>query len=179
MNVHTTLHTLLTTPPQYPNHRILGPKKQLWVATYPVEAREATARVLEALFDIPCQTLPNFLNLTLTPSNQVGALALLPLAAPRHYIPLLTPPIPPHPSQIIHPARYYGIFKDWDGHRTYSKQELEARDGLTLYKGMDEFSAEWLAVLDNELQQIKVRKARLGCVRGIVWVGWGLWHAPV
>lgn len=64
-------------------------------------------------------------------------------------------PKPPHP-QIIHPARYYGIFKDWDGVRTYSRQELEARDGLTLYKGMDEFSAEWLAVLDNELQQIKV-----------------------
>jgi len=59
--------------------------------------------------------------------------------------------------QIIHPARYYGIFKDWDGRRTYTKQELEARDGLTLYKGMDEYSAEWLAVLDNELQQIKVR----------------------
>lgn len=45
----------------------------MWVATYPVEAREVTARVLEAMFDIPCQTLPNFLNLTLTPSNQVGA----------------------------------------------------------------------------------------------------------
>jgi opine dehydrogenase len=54
------------------HHRILGPKKQLWVATYPVEAREATAREVEAMFDIPCQTLPNFLNLTLTPSNQVG-----------------------------------------------------------------------------------------------------------
>jgi hypothetical protein len=52
--------------------RILGPKKQLWVATYPVEARESTAHELEAMLDIPCQTLPNFLNLTLTPSNQVG-----------------------------------------------------------------------------------------------------------
>ncbi len=107
--------------------RILGPKKQLWVATYPVETRETTARELESMFDIPCQTLPNFLNLTLTPSNQ-----------------------------IIHPARYYGIFRDWDGQRTYSKAELEARDGFTLYKGMDEYSAEWLAVLDNELQQIKL-----------------------
>lgn len=29
------------------------------------------AEELRAMFDIPCQTLPNFLNLTLTPSNQV------------------------------------------------------------------------------------------------------------
>lgn len=29
-------------------------------------------------------------------------------------------------------ARYYGIFWDWDGERTYSKQELEERKGLTL-----------------------------------------------
>ncbi|KAM3577292.1 hypothetical protein VYU27_000724 [Nannochloropsis oceanica] len=107
--------------------RILGPKKQLWVATYPVEARETTAGELEGMFDIPCETLPNFLNLTLTPSNQ-----------------------------IIHPARYHGVFRDWDGQRTYTRAELEARGGLTLYKGMDEYSAEWLAVLDNELQQIKL-----------------------
>ncbi|TFJ86461.1 hypothetical protein NSK_002118 [Nannochloropsis salina CCMP1776] len=106
--------------------RILGPKKGLWVATYPVEARDATARDLESMFDIPCHTLPNFLNLTLTPSNQ-----------------------------IIHPARYYAIFRDWDGKRSYSRRELEAREGLTLYKGMDEYSAECLATLDNELQQIK------------------------
>jgi hypothetical protein len=37
--------------------------------------------------------------------------------------------------QIIHPARYYGIFRDWDGKRAYTKKELEARNGLTLYKG--------------------------------------------
>ena len=55
-----------------PTRRILGPKKALWLATYPVEAREETAREVEAIFDIPTLTLPNFLNLTLTPSNQVS-----------------------------------------------------------------------------------------------------------
>lgn len=29
-------------------------------------------------------------------------------------------------------ARYYGIFWDWDGVKTYSKAELAERQGLTL-----------------------------------------------
>jgi len=108
------------------NARIIGPKKKLYVATFPVEARETAAKQMEALFDIPCETLPNFLNLTLTPSNQ-----------------------------ILHPARYYGIFRDWDGNKTYTKKQLAERKGLTLYEDMDEFSAETLAQIDNELQQIR------------------------
>lgn len=58
---------------------------------------------MQSLFDIPCDTVANFLNLTLTPSNQ-----------------------------IIHPARYYAIFRDWDGKRTYTIDELEKRRGMTL-----------------------------------------------
>lgn len=45
-------------------------------------------------------------------------------------------------------------------------QELAKRRGLTLYSDMDEFSAELLAVLDNELQQIKVRP-QLAAVRAL------------
>ncbi|CBN79046.1 possible NAD/NADP octopine/nopaline dehydrogenase [Ectocarpus siliculosus] len=106
---------------------VVGPKKKLYVASYPVEQRNEMALRVEAMFDIPCGTVPNFLNLTLTPSNQ-----------------------------ILHPARYYGIFWDWDGTKTYSKAELEERKGLTLYDNFDEFSAETLAAIDNELQQIKL-----------------------
>jgi hypothetical protein len=106
--------------------RILGPKQNLYVASYPTEKANVIAELLGKLYDIPCQIMPNFLNLTLSPSNQ-----------------------------IIHPGRYYGIFRDWDGKRVYSKEELKARDGLTLYEDMDEFSAEQLAAVDNELQQIK------------------------
>ncbi|CAK4075033.1 unnamed protein product [Aphanomyces euteiches] len=106
--------------------KIIGPKKSLYVAAYPVERKEIAARCMEDLFDIPCATVANFLNLTLTPSNQ-----------------------------IIHPARYYAIFRDWDGKKTYTKKELEARRGLTLYADFDEFSAEQLSMLDNELQQVK------------------------
>lgn len=49
----------------------MGPKKQLYVASYPVEQRDEMALRVEAMFDIPCGTVPNFLNLTLTPSNQI------------------------------------------------------------------------------------------------------------
>jgi len=107
--------------------RIIGPKDRLFVTSYPTDQKDQLAQKMETLFDIPCSTVPNFLNLTLTPSNQ-----------------------------IIHPARYYGIFRDWDGKRTYTKEELAARNGLTLYETIDEFSAECLRALDNELQQIKL-----------------------
>jgi len=106
--------------------RILGPKQDLYVAAYPTNRAPDVADWLARLYDIPCSTIPNFLNLTLTPSNQ-----------------------------IIHPARYYAIFKDWDGKRAYTMEELKARNGLTLYEDFDELSAEELACLDNELQQIK------------------------
>ena len=107
--------------------RIIGPKQNLYVACYPVSLRDEAASLMESLFEIPCKTVANFLNLTLTPSNQ-----------------------------IIHPARYYGIFHDWDGKRTYTKEELKKRNGLTLYADLDSNSAEQLAMLDNELQQIKM-----------------------
>jgi len=106
--------------------RIIGPKRCLYVATYPVEDKCNMALKIESMFDIPCETLPNFLCLTLTPSNQ-----------------------------IIHPARYYGIFRDWDGEKSYSVEEVERRNGMTLYDNFDEYSAEVLTAIDNELQQIK------------------------
>lgn len=84
---------------------MIGPKKKLFVASYPAEKRDHAARLLESLFDIPCNPVSNFLTLTLTPSNQ-----------------------------IIHPARYYAIFQDWDGVRTYTRAELEKRGGMTLCK---------------------------------------------
>jgi hypothetical protein len=64
----------------------MGPKKFLLTTAIPISKNEEVAKLVEKLFELPVKTLPNFLNVTLTPSNQ-----------------------------IIHPARYYGIFKDWDG----------------------------------------------------------------
>lgn len=103
--------------------RIIGPKQALYLAAYPTASAQLAARVVGDLFGIPCKTVPNFLSLTLTPSNQ-----------------------------IIHPARYWAIFKDYDGKKVYDRASLPAK----LYADFDELSAEELAKLDNELQQIKL-----------------------
>jgi len=47
------------------------------------------------LWATPCASIPNFLSLTLTPSNQ-----------------------------IIHPGRVYGYFKDWDGKSGFDPKTL-------------------------------------------------------
>jgi opine dehydrogenase len=51
--------------------------------------------MISSLFSTPCRSVPNFLSLTLTPSNQ-----------------------------IIHPGRVYGYFKDWDGKTGYDPKSL-------------------------------------------------------
>ena len=72
------------------------------------------------MFDIPVFSAPNFLNLTLTPSNQ-----------------------------IIHPARIYSVFKvsyiyiynlkNWDGLSAMKESEIP-----TIYEDFDDFSASML-----------------------------------
>jgi len=52
-------------------------------------------------------------------------------------------------NQIIHPARYWGIFKDWDG------QPILESNIPWLYRDFDNVSAEALEGLDRELQEIK------------------------
>lgn len=54
-------------------------------------------------------------------------------------------------NQIIHPARYWGLFRNWRG------LPLSGPDEPTewLYRGMDEVAGQCLAVLDEELQLIK------------------------
>lgn len=101
--------------------KMIGPKKLLYATADPLERADSVAETLGQLFDIPCKTIPNFLTLTMTPSNQ-----------------------------IIHPGRYYGIFKDWDGKKSYDPKSIPL-----LYEGMDDFSAQQLQDLSNELQLIK------------------------
>ena len=77
LRTHVLVVRIITrkrTNHQYNNRKaaiIVGPKKKLYVASYPVEQRNEMALRVEAMFDIPCGTVPNFLNLTLTPSNQI------------------------------------------------------------------------------------------------------------
>lgn len=54
-------------------------------------------------------------------------------------------------NQIIHPARYWGLFRNWKG------QPLSGKDEPSewLYRGMDEVAGHILLVLDEELQALK------------------------
>lgn len=65
---------------------MLGRKPDLQVATLPHDTAQPVAGMLEELFDMPCRELPNYLSLTLTPSNP-----------------------------LVHPARLYELFRDYRG----------------------------------------------------------------
>ncbi len=74
---------------------IIGPKDHLYCAAYPPERVHEIANTVSLLYYIPTVTIPNFLSITLTPSNQ-----------------------------IIHPPRVYAIFKDWDGTTPYDPKKI-------------------------------------------------------
>jgi len=54
-------------------------------------------------------------------------------------------------NQIIHPARYWGLFRSWQGKPLRGQQEPNE----WLYRDMDEVSGMVLEVLDEELQALK------------------------
>ena len=73
----------------------IGPKKHLYACAYPIEKTDRVANTLSLMYYIPCKPIPNFLNLTLCPSNQ-----------------------------IIHPGRVVGFFKKWDGKKGYDPKKM-------------------------------------------------------
>lgn len=54
-------------------------------------------------------------------------------------------------NQIIHPARYWAMFRNWNGKPLEGDQE----PSQWLYRGMDEVAGQVLEVLDEELQSLK------------------------
>lgn len=74
---------------------IYGPKNYLCVAAHPTSRCDRMSNLISILYSTPTVALPNFLWLTLTPSNQ-----------------------------IIHPGRVYGYFKDWDGKTGFDPSKL-------------------------------------------------------
>lgn len=74
---------------------MLGRKKELQVGSIPAMAATSISSILETLFDIPCIPLPNYLSVTLTPSNQ-----------------------------ILHTARLYSMFRDYTPEKNYPKNFL-------------------------------------------------------
>lgn len=74
---------------------MLGRKKQLEIGAIPRERSVDIAVMLEKMFDIPCVALPNYLSVTLTPSNP-----------------------------ILHTTRLYAMFKDYYVGKTYERNIL-------------------------------------------------------
>jgi len=54
-------------------------------------------------------------------------------------------------NQIIHPARYWALFRTWQGQPLTGENEPSE----WLYRGMDEVAGQVLQVLDEELQMLK------------------------
>lgn len=50
---------------------IIGPKSYLSVCSYPLNKLESTRRLVENLWNTPTRVVPNFLNIMLTPGNQI------------------------------------------------------------------------------------------------------------
>lgn len=99
---------------------IVGNKVHTNVAVHRVEFEYLRRFFEPCLGGVELRLLPDFASIVLNPANQ-----------------------------IIHPARYWGIFKDWDG------KPIEAASIPWLYRDFDDASAEALQGLDRELQLIK------------------------
>jgi len=108
---------------------IIGAKSSIGVMTINL-SEEWVKTELEPLFvtqktgkwEPVCEILPDFCPIVFNPANQ-----------------------------IIHPARYWGLFRNWRGSPLSGKDEPSE----WLYRGMDEVAGEVLAVLDEELQMLK------------------------
>lgn len=74
---------------------IIGPKKHLYLTSYPLDRVHYACNALTHCYFIPTIPIPGFLNLTLCPSNQ-----------------------------IIHPGRVFAFFKDWDGQSTFEASTM-------------------------------------------------------
>ena len=74
---------------------IIGPKKHLYLTSYPLEKVHYACNALTHCYHIPTIPIPGFLNMTLCPSNQ-----------------------------IIHPGRVISFFRNWDGQSTFKASEM-------------------------------------------------------
>ena len=74
---------------------MLGRKKNLQIGSIPVNMSTQICQYCEQLFDMPCEALPNYLTVTLTPSNP-----------------------------ILHTSRLYSMFKNYEEGVIYDKNFL-------------------------------------------------------
>jgi len=95
-----------------------GKRQLISLGCVPQKNGEKARRIIEEILETKTELLPNYLNVTLTPSNP-----------------------------LLHPARLYGIFKDYSNGKTYDKIPL-------FYEEWDDFSSDVYIKCDNELHDI-------------------------
>lgn len=98
--------------------RMLGRKSKLELGSIPAKESGRISRLVSEMFNMPCTALPNYLCVTLTPSNQ-----------------------------ILHTARLYAMFKDYQQEMVYPKNFL-------FYEEWTQLSSEILFDCDEELQKL-------------------------
>lgn len=73
----------------------IGYRNELHISALPIANATKCAEIISSIFDMPCKTIPNFLNLTMTPSNP-----------------------------ILHTTRLRTLFSDWRPGVTYNSVPL-------------------------------------------------------
>lgn len=76
-----------------------GKRKEMFLATIPHDKAQEVSKLFEELFEVKTYPLPNYLSVTLTPSNP-----------------------------ILHPSRLYNIYKDYKKGKVYDKIPLFYED---------------------------------------------------
>lgn len=97
---------------------MLGRKSQLQLGSIPATQAPELSGMAQEWFDMECVSLPNYLSVTLTPSNP-----------------------------ILHTARIYTMFQDYEEGRVYSRNFL-------FYEEWDDTDSKMLIACDKELQQL-------------------------
>ena len=122
----------------------VGYRNELHISSIPLEKGEECCKLIESIFDIPCKFIPNYLNLTLTPSNP-----------------------------LLHTTRLRTLFKDyqegvyyqelplfyeeWDDES--SKLLLKCDDELqTICKAIPELQLNYVASLRNHYESYTVEE---------------------
>ncbi|MDE6284391.1 MAG: NAD/NADP octopine/nopaline dehydrogenase family protein, partial [Bacilli bacterium] len=111
-----------------------GYREKLYLSAIPKKYSIECCSLMSQIFDIPCDPLPNFLNLTLTPSNP-----------------------------ILHTTRLYTLFRDYNFEKVYSKNPLFYEDwdnetSSLLFKCDDEVQLLCKNLKDFDLSYIKSLK---------------------
>ncbi len=111
-----------------------GYRDKLFVASLPTNQKENCAKLIGSIFDMPCDAMPHYLNLTLTPSNP-----------------------------ILHTTRLKTIFKDYKEGVFYKSlplfyQEWNDESSLLLLKCDKEVQDICLALKDFDLSFVKSLK---------------------